>query len=77
MLSLIQRLPPNDSHQTKRQTLKKSDTEEPRMIHVRLSVDKHRQLRVLAAQRDTSIQGLVSALIERELKSAGKTTGKR
>jgi predicted HicB family RNase H-like nuclease len=43
------------------------------MIHVRLSADRHRQLRVLAAQRDTSIQGLVSALIERELQSARKT----
>jgi predicted HicB family RNase H-like nuclease len=39
-----------------------------RMVHVRLSPELHKELRVRVAEEDTSIQDWVAALIERELK---------
>ncbi len=38
-----------------------------RMIHIRLSKDTHRGLRIRVAEEDTSMQDWVSTLIEREL----------
>lgn len=46
----------------------KTKESEERMIHVRLSLGTHRALRLLAAERDTTIQRLVSQLIEDNLK---------
>lgn len=45
------------------------EKESVRMVHVRLSPELHKQLRVKVAEEDTSIQDWVAALIERELKS--------
>ncbi len=41
--------------------------EKQRMIHVRLSDEAHRRLRILAAELDTSIQKWVEAIVTREL----------
>lgn len=40
---------------------------EERLIHIRLTSEVHRRLRVRVAEEDTSIQEWVSAFIEREL----------
>lgn len=42
-----------------------------RKIHVRLSPDLHRRLRVCCAELDTTIQDYVVGLLERELGGAG------
>ena len=44
------------------------DKEDVRMVHVRVSPELHKKLRVKVAEEDTSIQDWVAALIERELK---------
>jgi predicted HicB family RNase H-like nuclease len=38
-----------------------------RMIHVRMSPDMHKKVRMLAADRDTNINKMVHELLEREL----------
>ena len=45
----------------------KSNIKNLRMIHVRLTPETHRQLRVHVAGLDTSIQEWVASLIEKEL----------
>lgn len=45
----------------------KSENNTGRLIHIRLSEDVHRRLRIRAAELDTSIQKWVSELIEKEL----------
>ena len=42
------------------------------MIHVRLDEKTHRRLKILVAQRTTTIQQLVEALIQREIGESGK-----
>jgi len=42
------------------------------MIHIRLDGETHRQLRILVAQKDTTIQQLVNDLIQREVGRSGK-----
>jgi len=37
------------------------------MIHIRLDEQTHKQLRILVAQRDTTIQQLVNDLIRQEV----------
>lgn len=37
------------------------------MIHVRLNEDEHRRLRVVIAEKRTTIQRFVSELVKREL----------
>lgn len=37
------------------------------MIHVRLDGETHRQLRILVAKKDTTIQKLVNDLVQREI----------
>ena len=49
------------------------DTETSRTVIVRVSVPTHRALRIRVAEEDTSIQGWVSSLIERELGVEPKT----
>lgn len=46
----------------------KKDIREGRMIHVRLSEETHKHLRIRVAELDTTIQDWVAVLIERELK---------
>lgn len=43
------------------------DTETSRTIIVRVAASTHRALRIRVAEQDTSIQGWVEGLIEREL----------
>lgn len=43
-----------------------------KQIHIRLSDQTHRKLRVRAAEDDTSVQVWVETLIEKTLKSRGK-----
>ncbi len=52
---------------------RKAEVRSPgRMVHVRLSNDTHRLLRVKAAELDTSIQAWVEEMIEKALKVGGK-----
>jgi len=44
---------------------KKED--DPRMIHVRLTEEVHKRLRIRVAEEDTSIQEWVAGLITKEL----------
>ena len=44
-----------------------ADTETSRTIIIRLKVPTHKALRIRVAEEDTSIQGWVEALVEREL----------
>jgi len=46
---------------------KRVDGSEWRMIHIRLSPETHKRLRVWAAEEDTTIQDIVSDMIERGL----------
>lgn len=48
-----------------------------RMIHIRLSDEAHRQLRILAAESDTSIQKWVEGIVTKELEryERGATPG--
>jgi len=46
---------------------KPPDNTDDRMIHVRLSADTHRLLRIRVAAQDTNIQDWVAALIEEAL----------
>lgn len=39
-----------------------------RMIHIRLDEEVHKRLRIVAAEKDVSIQELVTSLIERDIK---------
>jgi predicted HicB family RNase H-like nuclease len=50
-----------------------------RMIHVRLSPELHRRIRIQAAEKDVTIQDWVRDLIEREIRKAetNKTGGLR
>jgi predicted HicB family RNase H-like nuclease len=43
-----------------------------RMIHIRLSEDVHRKVRIRAAELDTTIQKWVEATIKKELEKQGK-----
>ena len=43
-----------------------------RMIHIRLSAETHKKLRIRAAEQDVSIQALVESLIEVSLKGQEK-----
>jgi hypothetical protein len=40
------------------------------MIHIRLDTQTHRQLRILVAHRDTTIQQLVNDLVRREIQQS-------
>ena len=51
---------------------KKIDKAGTRMIHVRLTDEIHRLLRIRVAEEDTHIQDWVSRLIENELKGRKK-----
>ena len=42
------------------------------MIHIRLDEQIHRQLRILVAQKSTTIQQLVRELIRREVEDSAK-----
>ena len=42
------------------------------MIHIRLDDQTHKQLRILVAHRDTTIQQLVNDLVRREIEESGK-----
>jgi hypothetical protein len=42
------------------------------MIHVRLDEQTHKLLRILVAQRDTTIQQLVNGLVRREVEKPSK-----
>jgi len=42
------------------------------MIHIRLDEQTHKQLRILVAHRDTTIQQLVNDLVRREVERSGK-----
>jgi len=42
------------------------------MIHIRLDEQTHKQLRILVAHQDTTIQQLVNDLVRREVESSGK-----
>ena len=42
------------------------------MIHIRLDEWTHKQLRILVAHRDTTIQQLVNDLVRREVERSGK-----
>ena len=42
------------------------------MIHVRLDKQTHRQLRILVAQKGTTIQQLVNDLVRREVDKSGQ-----
>lgn len=44
---------------------KKSDNE--RLIHIRLSGEIHKRLRIRAAELDTTMQRLVEQMVEKEL----------
>jgi len=46
-----------------------------RMLHIRMSADMHRHVRVRAAEADATIQDWMIAVIEREL-NRGATDGK-
>ena len=46
---------------------KKPTQENDRMIHIRLSRETHRRLRIRAAELDTTIQEWVAATIVKEL----------
>ena len=53
-------------YMAKKKKLSDNNNEE-RMIHVRLSAETHRRVRVQAAERDVSIQKWVEEIIEQEL----------
>jgi hypothetical protein len=42
------------------------------MVHVRLDEETHKQLRILVAHRDTTIQRFVNDLIRREVERSGE-----
>ena len=42
------------------------------MIHIRLDEQIHKQLRILVAQKDTTIQQLVNDLVRREVKRSAR-----
>jgi hypothetical protein len=42
------------------------------MIHIRLDEQTHKQLRILVAHRDTTIQQLVNDLVRREVERSVK-----
>ena len=46
----------------------KTNRDDGRMIHIRLSAETHKKLRIRAAEQDVSIQALVESLIEGSLK---------
>ena len=50
----------------------KTDKQKLRMIHVRITDDLHKRLRIKAAELDTTIQDWVGELIARELEKKGK-----
>ncbi len=64
--------------QTERSSVTKSKRkpESGRMIHIRLTDETHKRLRVRAAELDTSIQSWVEALIEKNLKPGTKKGAK-
>ena len=41
--------------------------EDNRMLHIRLTPDTHKKLRIWAAEEDSSIQELVSKILDREV----------
>lgn len=51
----------------RRRTMK-TNRDDGRMIHIRLSAETHKKLRIRAAEQDVSIQALVESLIEGSLK---------
>ncbi|MFC1799303.1 hypothetical protein ACFL2Z_00110 [Candidatus Eisenbacteria bacterium] len=55
---------------------KKIDKAGTRVIHVRLTDEIHRLLRIRVAEEDTHIQDWVARLIERELKGKKKGGGR-
>ena len=46
------------------------------MIHVRLDEKTHRRLKIVAAQRTSTIQQLVEDLIQRDIGGSGKRSSK-
>jgi len=46
---------------------KESKGEGMRLLHIRVSQEVHRMLRVLAAEQDTSMQEVVEQMIEKQL----------
>jgi len=51
---------------------KRADPQNQRKIHIRLSEEVHRRLRIRAAELDTTIQEWVAALIDKELSQRKK-----
>lgn len=51
---------------------KESKTEKKRMIHIWLTEDVHRKLRIRAAELDITIQEFVQAVIEKALSKKAK-----
>ncbi len=47
-----------------------------RMVHVRLSEDTHKRLRIRAAESDTTLQDLVAQTIQNELERQEKQKSK-
>ncbi len=54
----------------------KQEPSSGRMIHIRISDETHRRLRIRAAELDTTIQAWVESLIENGLKPQRKGSGK-
>ena len=46
---------------------KESKGEDVRLLHIRVSEEIHKRLRIRAAELDTSMQNVVEQMIEREL----------
>lgn len=46
------------------------------MIHIRLDANIHKQLRVLVAKRETTIQKLVNDLVRREVRRSSQPSDK-
>ena len=45
----------------------KKDTDKGKMIHIRLTDESHTKLRILVAEQKSTIQGVVSSLIESKI----------
>ena len=54
---------------------KKKMPPEDRLIHIRLSNEVHRALRIIAAKEDVTLQEFVSSLVERAVASEMEKRG--
>lgn len=57
-------------------TKEKKTESQDRMIHIRLPVEVHKQLRIRAAEMDMTIQDWVAEAVVKELKRQGKEIDK-